>query len=188
MRKVQFLMRTGVLATSEATRRLHATASKLTNLPLCSACQFGKQRRRPEPGKSTTVVREHDGALKDQRLLPRQTVPVDHFVCFTKGRLFTSQGRSKEADMYTWGAIYVDMATNLVHVELQCHLNTHETLAATAEFEWMCLDAGVIPQEYLSDNGSALLPGSTWPIYANSPRSAGLRVWGPTITMVWQSG
>ena len=57
--------------------------------------------------------------------------------------------------MYTGGAIYVDMATNLVHVEFQHHLNTHETLAATVEFEQMCLDAGVIPQEYLSDNGSA---------------------------------
>ena len=57
--------------------------------------------------------------------------------------------------MYTGGAIYVDMATNLVHVEFQRRLNTHETLAATAEFEQMCLDAGVIPQEYLLDNGSA---------------------------------
>ena len=90
MRKVQFLIRTGVLATSEATRRLHTAASKLTNLPLCSACQFGKQRRRPEPGKTTTVVRERDGALKDRCLLPGQTVSVDHFVCSTKGRLFTS--------------------------------------------------------------------------------------------------
>ena len=156
MQKVQFLMRTGVLATSEATRRLHAAASKLTNLHLCSACQFGKQCRRPEPGKTTTtVVRERDGALKDRCLLPGQTVSVDHFVCSTKGRLFTSQGRSKDADMYTGGAIYVDMATNLVHVEFQRHLNTHKTLAATAEFERMCLNAGVIPQEYLSDNGSA---------------------------------
>ena len=71
MRKVQFLMQTGVLATSKATQRLHAAACKLTNLPLCSACQFGKQCRRPEPGKTTTVVREHDGALKDRRLLLR---------------------------------------------------------------------------------------------------------------------
>ena len=145
MRKVQFLMRTGELATSEATRRLHAAACKLTSLPLCSACQFGKQRCRPEPGKTTTVVRKCAG----------QTVSVAHFVCSTKGQLFTSRGRSKDADMYTGGAIYVDMATSLVHVECQRHLNTHETLAATAEFERMCLDNGIIPQEYLSDNGSA---------------------------------
>ena len=155
MWKVQFLMRTVVLATSEATCRLHAATCKLTNLPLCSACQFGKQRRRPEPGKTTTVVCEHDRALKDRRLLPGQTVSVDHFVCSTKGRLFTSRRHSKDTDMYTGGAIYVDMATNLVHVEFQRHLNTHETLVATAEFERMCLDAGVIPQEYLLDNGSA---------------------------------
>ena len=47
------------------------------------------------------------------------------------------------------------MAMNLVHVEFQHHLNTHKTLVASEEFEWMCLDAGVIPQEYLSDNGGA---------------------------------
>ena len=164
-------------------RRLQANQpSPVLSMPI------GKQRRRPEPGKTTTVVHERDGALKDQRLLPRQTVSLDHFVCSTKGRLFTSRGRSKDADMYTGGAIYVDMATNLVHVEFQRHLNTHATLAATAEFERMCLNAGVIPQEYLSDNGSALLPRSTWPIYANSPRSAASMVWEPTITTVWQSG
>ena len=101
MRKVQFLMRIGMLATSEATRRLHAAASKLINLLLCSACKFGKQRRRPELGKTTTVVHEHDGALKDQRLLPGQTVSMDHFICSTMGRLFTSRGRSKDTDMYT---------------------------------------------------------------------------------------
>ena len=103
MLKVQFLMRTGVLATSEATRRLHAAACKLANLPLCSACQFGKQRCRPEPGNTTTVVRERDGALKDRCLLPGQTVSVNHFLCSTKGWVFTSRGRSKYADMYTGG-------------------------------------------------------------------------------------
>ena len=77
-----------------------------------------------------TVVRERNGALKDRRLLPGQTVSVDHFVCSTKGRLFTSRGRSKDADV--WGAIYVDMATDPVHVEFHRHLNTHETLVATA--------------------------------------------------------
>ena len=33
-------MRTGVLATSEATRRLHAAAAKLTVRPQCAACHF----------------------------------------------------------------------------------------------------------------------------------------------------
>ncbi len=42
--KVKFLMRSGILANSEAARRLHAAACKLSSAPKCAACQFGKQR------------------------------------------------------------------------------------------------------------------------------------------------
>ena len=184
MRKVQFLMRTGVLATSEATRRIHGAACKLTNLPLCSGCQFGKQRRRPETGKTTTVVRKCDGALKDRRQLPGQTVSVDHFVCSTKGRLFTSQCRSKDADMYTGGAIYVDMATNLVHVEFQRHLNTHEPWRPLQNSNGRVSKLALSHKNIFRTMEVPLLPRSTWPIYANSPRSAALLVWEPTITTV----
>ena len=38
-RRVQFLMRMGILAKSEATRRLHAKACKLTYIPMCAACR-----------------------------------------------------------------------------------------------------------------------------------------------------
>jgi transposase InsO family protein len=34
-------------------------------------------------------------------------------------------------------------------------LNSHETLRAKRDFEALCRDFGVIPQSYLSDNGSA---------------------------------
>ena len=37
----------------------------------------------------------------------------------------------------------------------QQHLNTHETLKARQEFELKYKDAGVIPLEYISNNGSA---------------------------------
>ncbi|KAI2494287.1 hypothetical protein MHU86_20264 [Fragilaria crotonensis] len=35
-KKIQFLLRTGVLSQTEASRRLHSAACKLTNLPVCS--------------------------------------------------------------------------------------------------------------------------------------------------------
>ena len=37
----------------------------------------------------------------------------------------------------------------------QQHLNTHETLKAKQDFELKCKDAGVIPLEYISDNGTS---------------------------------
>ncbi|CAJ1937371.1 unnamed protein product [Cylindrotheca closterium] len=56
--QIQFLRRTGVLAHSESAPRLQAAASRITTYQLCPACQFGKQRRRPSPGKTSQVVRD----------------------------------------------------------------------------------------------------------------------------------
>jgi hypothetical protein len=42
--QVQSLMRLGTLAHSAATPHLHTAACKLTELPKCAACQFGKQK------------------------------------------------------------------------------------------------------------------------------------------------
>ena len=86
------------------------------------------------------------GATKKEFHLPGQGVAVDHFVCSTKGRLFTSRGRESEENMYCGGAIFVDMATSYTHIEFQVHLNSHETLEATDLFERMSREVGVIPQ------------------------------------------
>jgi hypothetical protein len=80
MRKIQFFMRSGVLAHSEKQRHLHTVACKVINPPKCAACQFGKQRRRPAPGKASAAV-NHTGALTKDDLIPGQKVSVDHFVC-----------------------------------------------------------------------------------------------------------
>ena len=153
--KVKFLMRSGVLATSEAQRRLHTAVCKMTEAPLCAACQFGKQKQRPYKGKVSRPARDHDGALKREKLFPGQCIAVDHFVCSTLGRLFTSRGKTKESSMYKGGALFVDMATGYVDCGLQTSLNTHQTLAAKEEFEQRCRDSGVVPQSYITDGGSA---------------------------------
>ena len=45
--RVQSLMRSGILAFRGSTRTLHAAVAKLTDIPKCAACLFGKQTRRP---------------------------------------------------------------------------------------------------------------------------------------------
>jgi hypothetical protein len=67
-RKIQSLMRSGVLSHTQSTRSLHTAASKITTPPRCSACQFGKQTRRPSPGKVSSVVKDREGALKKDNL------------------------------------------------------------------------------------------------------------------------
>ena len=153
-RKVQYLMKTGVLAHSEMAKRLHRIACRC-NPVKCAACQYAKQRARTAPGTVTRAISNRIGALSQSKLLPGQEVCVDHFICSSKGRLFTSRGKTDTNEMYTGGAIFVDQASGLVHVEFQKSLTTHATIEAKKQFESMCRDAGVVPQTYLSDNGTA---------------------------------
>ena len=155
LRAIQFLMRSGALANSEAMRRLHRAASAVSPDLKCTACLYAKQRLRSAPGQTTAVVRDRVDALRRDNLFPGQRISVDHFVCSTKGRLFASRGKTKETELFTGGCVFVDHASGYVHVELQKHLNTDETLLAKEAYELMCRDVGVIPQEYLSDNGAA---------------------------------
>jgi hypothetical protein len=153
-RKGQSLMRSGVLCSSEAQRHLHTACCKITHPPLCATCQYGKQKRRPTPSKTASVVRDNVGNLKKDDLLPGQRVSVDQFICSTKGRLYASAGKTKESEMYAGGCIFVDHGSGYVHVEFQTTIDTHETLKAKQKFELVCRDVGFAPQQYQSDNGS----------------------------------
>lgn len=155
MRRIQSLMRSGVLAHTSETRRLHTAATKLRQPPPCAACLYGKQTTRPVPGKKTTVVRDQVGATAKEFTYPGQCVAVDHFICSTRGRLFTSRGKEAERDMYCGGCMLIDMATGFVDVQFQTNLTSHDTLIAVDKFERKAREFGVIVQQYLSDNGSA---------------------------------
>ncbi len=156
-RKIQFIMQTGVLSRSELHRSLHTAACRIVNPPKCTACQYAKQHQRPAPAKIATAIRDRAGVLKAENLVPGQQVSIDHFICGTKGRLFSSAGRSLNSDMFAGGCLFIDHASNFVHVEFQKHLNTHETMKAKQNFELMARDSGVIPQSYLSDNGGSFI-------------------------------
>ena len=153
-KKVQHLMKSGVLAHSEATCRLHCIACRLPPVK-CAACQYAKQRVRSSPGTVTNVIQNCKGVISQGNLLPGQEVCIDHFICSMKGRLCKSHGASKDSDMFIGGAIFIDQASGYVHVEHQSKLTNHSTLHAKESFEAMCQDHGVIPQNYYSDNSSA---------------------------------
>ena len=60
-----------------------------------------------------------------------------------------------DSEMFSGGCLFVDHASGYIHVKFQTSLNTHETINAKDNFELMCRDHGVVPQSYLTDNGSA---------------------------------
>jgi hypothetical protein len=89
-------------------------------------------------------VKDHEGALKKDNLFAGQHVSLDHFVCGTKGHLFTSMGKTSDSEMSDGGCVFIDSATGFIHLVLQVNLNTHEMLNAIHEFEQACHDHGVI--------------------------------------------
>ena len=151
--KVQYLFRTGALASSDSARRLHRSASNIPT-PKCAACLYAKQHARSAPGSKTVAVIDR-GVLCKDNLLPGQEISVDHFICSQKGCLFTSRGKESDKDQFVGGCIFADHASGYVHIEFQRVLTSHATLAALSNFEGHCRDYGVIPLKYMSDNGSA---------------------------------
>ena len=147
-------MKTGVLDKSELTKRLHRIACRNYAVK-CAACQYAKQRARSQPGIISRIIKDRAGIQSQGNLLPGQEICVDHFICSTKGRLFTSKGKSKDDDMYSGCAIFVDQASGHIHIEFQTTMLSHATLIAKESFESTCRYYGVVPQSYLSDNGSA---------------------------------
>ena len=70
------------------------------------------------------------------------------------GWLLDTYGKERVDDKYKGGCIFVDHASEYVHVELQSKLNTHETLRAKVDFEKACTEHGVVPQSYITDKSS----------------------------------
>jgi hypothetical protein len=136
-------------------KKLHTAACKIVHPCRCAACQFGKQTTRINPGIKTSIVQDRAGAIRQDNLLNGQQTSVDHFVSSVKGRLFTSKGKTPDEEMFSGGCIFVDHASNHIHIEFQKRLDSHETIVGKQAYESLCLDYGVVPQSYLSDNATA---------------------------------
>ena len=154
--KLMYLFRSGVLSNTESSRRMiKGVLNNITSVPKCAACMYGKQRRLPSPGKTSHIIKDRRGVLKENNLNPGDETSIDHFFSSVRGRLFNSRGKTREENMYCGGLLAVDQASNYVFVYCQRKLTTHETLRAKEQYERHCRDHGVINQKYLSDKGSA---------------------------------
>ena len=127
-KKIQHLMRTGVLSHTDGTRQLHTAASKIAHPPKCAACLFGKQTIRSAPGTTSVAVRDRAGILTAGNLLPGAEVSIDHFISSVKGRLFQGYDKGSDDSRHVGGCIFVDHASSYIHVEFQTSLSSHETI------------------------------------------------------------
>ena len=145
MKKVQWLMRQGLLASSEQARRVQSKASKLTHGPMCTACQYAKQRRKTTPGATKVMHKDSVDMLKTNDLFPGSKISVDHFEANPKGRLINTYGKESDDDRYKrGGCIFVNHSSGYIHIELQVRLNMTETLKSKKVFEDTCSRYGAI--------------------------------------------
>ena len=154
--RVQFLMQNGGLAHSKETHQLHQACCKLWVMPKCAACLYGKQMTHSNLASVSSAVRDRVGVMKQEAVHPSQKVYVDHIVCSTTGRLFSTCGKLSQEVMYIGVSVFVDVASGLIHGEFQTNLDTHQTMQAKESFEHYCQDSGIVPQTYVSDNGICL--------------------------------
>jgi hypothetical protein len=123
------------------------------DLPKCEICELAKAKRRPKRSETKTKNSEIDGALKENRLIPGTRISVDHFECSQRGRTCDSYGKAT-SQQYKIGCTFVDHGSSYVHVEHQFGCYAVKTIRAKQSYERMCLDNGILVQDYLTDSGA----------------------------------
>jgi hypothetical protein len=78
---------------------------------------------------------------------------VDHFESRLRGRTYDSFVKPSSAT-FKGGCIFVDHASSHVHVEHQVGFSAGETIRAKQGFERVCMDNGVVVQDYLTGSGA----------------------------------
>ena len=154
VRRVQWMMRNGLLAHTESARRLHKTCSRLNHGPMCTACQYAKQRRKTKPGSTLRAHKDEAGITKQDALHSGARIFVDHFTCNPPGRRFETQGKEPVNKKLKGATVFVDAASGYIHVVLESNINATNTVKAKEDFELFCSQNAVVPQCYVTDKGS----------------------------------
>ncbi|KAI2489082.1 hypothetical protein MHU86_25511 [Fragilaria crotonensis] len=116
-KKVQFILRSGVVSKTEESRRLQTAACRLTSFPNAPPANMANNIDVQFLARRLRLLSKIERTLLKQTILPGQRISVDHFICSTRGRLLTSAGKTKLDDMYTGGCIFVDHASGYIFVE-----------------------------------------------------------------------
>ena len=121
--------------------------------PTCTACQYGKQTRKPD-GTTTTVKNPHSmGSTKAGKLTPGSLIFCDQLESRVRGRLFHTAGREAERNQFCGSSVFYDAASMYLHVEHQVTLNASDSIVAKENFERMAMESGVNVESYHTDNG-----------------------------------
>ena len=136
-----------------STQALGLSQLKLTDAPMCKACKYGKQVRRPDGTTTTTKNPDVIGSTKEGQTIPGMRIFSDQIISFQPGRLFHTAGCESNKDKFNGATIFVDAASGLIFVVPQVTMNATDTINAKHEFERYCHEMGVTVDSYHTDNG-----------------------------------
>ena len=117
------------------------------DVPVCSACQFGKATKRPWRPKTSS---NKDDAAKPTR--PGQVVSVDQMESRTPGLIAQMSGFLTKK-RYTIATVFVDHYSNIGFVHLQTSPGAKETVEAKEACERYFAQYGIKIDHYHADNG-----------------------------------
>lgn len=134
--KLQHMARRGIIPKKLAT----------CEIPMCSACLYGKATRRPWRSKQ----KANQVAVKPKA--PGEVIAVDQMTSPTAGLIAQMAGFITKK-RYKYATVFVDHATGFGYVHIQKTQSAEETLEAKVAFEKMAAAHGVRIQNYHADNG-----------------------------------
>jgi hypothetical protein len=114
---------------------------------------LAKSKRRAKKPSLQTKTIKRDGALKTGNLKVGARVSLDHFESRLLGRTYDSYGKPSSTKL-KGGAHYVEHASGLVHCENEVGFTAGGTIRGKQKNEKMCMDNGVVVQDYLTDSGT----------------------------------
>ncbi|CAJ1936825.1 unnamed protein product, partial [Cylindrotheca closterium] len=123
------------------------------DVPVCSACQFGKATRRPWRTKNKKNGRKAKTATR-----PEQVVSVDMMEAGVPGLIPQTSGFLTK-ERYRVATVYVDQYSNFSYVHFQKSTTVDETLVGKEAFERLAATYGIQVQHYHADNGTFAAKG-----------------------------
>ena len=117
------------------------------DIPICSACQYGKATRRPWRQKTNKNLAEVEPSSR-----PGDCVSVDQSIAGTPGLIAQLAGFMTK-ERYRVATVFVDHYSNLGYTYYQKTSSVEETLKAKEAFERYAASRGVNIRHYHADNG-----------------------------------
>ena len=102
--------------------------------------------------RQTRAAQFEEGVLRGGHLLPGEKVSIDQYISALPGRLPHTKGKESKKDRYHGGTIFVDHASQFVHLSNQVSLNAGETIQSKRAFEQMAKTFGQTIRSYRADN------------------------------------